>query len=57
MGQRKFDELEGLLYEGSMLLFEKGEFGSGVDLAKLYLEVLQKAEVQPSEDVFKKVAA
>lgn len=34
-GQCKWTELEALLYEGSVLLFDAGEHGSGVDLAKV----------------------
>ena len=40
-GQCKWTELEALLYEGSILLFDAGEHGSGVDLAKVRINEKQ----------------
>ena len=52
----KYLELECLLYDGAVLLFDKGQVGSGVDLVKCFLDVLNKAEnIQPEEKYFLKL--
>ena len=40
--QSKFTEAEDLLYDGAIELFKKKQISSGTDLAKLYVEVLEK---------------
>ena len=53
--QSKWADLETMLYEGAVKLFNHGQGGSGADLAKLYLEILEKAEIKPTEEIMKKV--
>ena len=53
--QNKWDELQTMLYEGAVKLFNHSQGGSGSDLAKLYLEILEKSEAKPSEDIMKKI--
>jgi len=38
--QKKYGEIESMLYEGAMKLFAKDQGGSGADLSKLYLDNL-----------------
>ena len=54
--QGKYVELEILLYEGSLTLFGGGEIGGGVDLAKLFVQVLSSGELVGKEERFQKVA-
>merc|ERR1711963_148315 len=42
--QKKYGEIESMLYEGAVKLFDKDQGGSGADLSKLYLENLTTAE-------------
>ena len=53
--QSKWTELESMLFDGSVKLFNYEQGGSGVDLAKLYLEILEKAGMTPTEEIMKKV--
>ena len=53
--QNKWVELEKMLYEGSVKLFNYEQGGSGADLAKLYLEILEKSEMKPTEEIMKRV--
>ena len=55
-GLKAFEELKTLLYEGAVVLFEKKETGSGVDLTKLFLDTLDKADAERGEDNFQKIA-
>jgi len=52
VGQRKFEELEGMLYEGAVLLFSHKEVSSGIDLAKLYVDVLTSSEAGAQDNRF-----
>jgi len=56
LGQERYDDLLKLLYDGSLLLFEHRQTSSGADLAKLFVEVLQKAKTKVERDVVEKVA-
>ncbi|XP_046386246.1 Golgi to ER traffic protein 4 homolog [Ischnura elegans] len=47
--QKKYDELLELLYDGAMLFFRHDQLASGADVSLLYVDVLSKAEKQPSE--------
>ena len=53
--QNKWTELENMLYEGAVKLFNYDQGGSGADLSKLYLEILEKAEMKPTEEIMKNV--
>ena len=53
--QNKWPELERMLYDGAAKLFGHDQGGSGSDLAKLYLEILEKAEFKPTEEIMIKV--
>lgn len=53
--QNKWTELETMLFDGSVKLFNYEQGGSGVDLAKLYLEILEKSGMTPTEETMKKV--
>lgn len=56
VSQKKFLELEGMLFDGALLLFSHQETASGVDLAKLYVETLTQAEAGPEEARFQRLA-
>jgi hypothetical protein len=56
MGQEKYENLLKLLYDGSVLLFQHQQHASGADLAKLYVEVLQKAKMNVSKDILNNLA-
>jgi len=49
-------ELEGMLFDGALLLFSHQETASGVDLAKLYVETLTQAEAGPEEARFQRLS-
>ena len=53
--QNKWLELENMLYDGAVKLFNHNQGGSGADLSKLYLEILEKAEFKPTEEIMKRV--
>jgi len=56
LGQKKYDELENMLYDGAMLLFSHEEIASGTDLAKLYVDTLNQAEAGPEEIRFLRIS-
>jgi len=56
LGQKKYTDLEGLLYDGAVLLFEHEQVESGIDLAKLYIENLKEGEFEPKDVQFKKIS-
>merc|ERR1719381_171104 len=56
VSQKKFSELEGMLFDGALLLFSHQETASGVDLAKLYVETLTQAEAGPEEARFQRLS-
>lgn len=51
-GQKKYEELESLLYEGATLLFANNQTESGLDLAKLYVENLREGSFPPEDEKF-----
>jgi len=55
IGQRKFEELENMLYEGSTLLFSHNQVESGLDLAKLYIDTLKEGDFKPEDSKFVKI--
>lgn len=59
VGQQKFAQVEDLLYEGAVQLFNHKQTASGADLAKLYVQVLEKREDRDKhvlEEAFQRVA-
>lgn len=56
LGQEKYEDLLNLLYDGASLLFQHQQHSSGADLAKLYVEVLQKGKIKIRNDVLKRLA-
>jgi len=54
-GQKKHEEIEKMLYDGALKLFDKEQGGSGSDLSKLYLENLVAGETKPSDEIMHKV--
>jgi len=56
LGQKKYVELETMLYDGAMLLFSHDEVASGTDLAKLYVDTLNQAEAEPEELHFLRIS-
>ncbi|KAK4009808.1 Golgi to ER traffic protein 4 homolog [Daphnia magna] len=56
MGQERYEPLLKLLYDGAMLLFQHQQHSSGADLAKLYVEVLQKAKLNVQKDIINNLA-
>ena len=56
IGQRKYEELERMLYDGAVLLFSHDEVASGTDLAKLYIDTLNEAEASPEEIHFTRIS-
>ena len=54
-GQSKFAEAEDLLFNGALELFSHNQVSSGVDLTKLFIEVLEKTnQHQRPEDELEK---
>jgi len=56
VGQKKYGELEGMLFDGAVLLFSHQEIASGVDLAKLFVETLTQGEAGPEETRFQRLS-
>ncbi|XP_023323568.1 Golgi to ER traffic protein 4 homolog [Eurytemora carolleeae] len=56
MGQKKYTELETMLYDGACLLYSHSQVESGLDLSKLYLDLLNQGEIKPEDDIFQKIA-
>jgi len=56
LGQKKYVELQGMLYDGAVLLFSHDETASGTDLAKLYVDTLNQAEQAPEELHFVRIS-
>ena len=56
IGQKKFEELESMLFDGAVLLFSHEEIASGTDLAKLYIDTLNEAEAPPEEIHFIRIS-
>ena len=56
IGQKKYTELQGMLYDGALLLFSHDEIASGTDLAKLYIDTLNEAEAGPDEIHFVRIS-
>ena len=56
IGQKKYTELQGMLYDGALLLFSHDEIASGTDLAKLYIDTLNEAEAGPEEIHFVRIS-
>jgi len=48
--QSKLSEAEDLLYDGAVELFKKKQISSGTDLAKLYIEVLEKRDDRTEDE-------
>jgi len=55
VGQRKFEELEGMLYDGAVLLFSHNQVESALDLSKLYVETLKEGDFKPEDSKFIKI--
>ena len=51
--QSKFADAEDLLFDGAMKLFTHKQIGSGTDLAKLFVEVLEKTNERTSAELEK----
>jgi len=56
LGQKKYTELQSMLYDGAVLLFSHDEVASGTDLAKLYIDTLNEAEAAPEEIHFVRIS-
>lgn len=56
LGQKKYGELESMLFDGAVLLFTHKEIASGTDLAKLYVDALNQAEAPPEELHFQRIS-
>jgi len=56
LGQKKYAELESMLYDGAVLLFSKNEIASGIDLAKLYVDTLKEGEQEPEDIHFQRIS-
>jgi len=56
MGQKKYIDLETMLYDGAILLFSHKQVESGLDLAKLYVETLKEGEFKPEDPKFQKIS-
>eukprot|EP00090_Calanus_glacialis_P045641 TRINITY_DN8607_c0_g1_i1.p1 TRINITY_DN8607_c0_g1~~TRINITY_DN8607_c0_g1_i1.p1 ORF type:complete len:336 (-),score=102.85 TRINITY_DN8607_c0_g1_i1:173-1180(-) len=56
LGQKKYGELETMLFDGAVLLFSHDEVASGTDLSKLYVETLNQAEADPEEIHFLRIS-
>ncbi len=55
LGQKKYSSLIELLYNGSHQLLQKEQHTSGADLGILLVDVLQKADITPSQPYFEKL--
>jgi len=55
VGQRKYEELEVMLYDGAILLFSHNQVESGLDLAKLYIDTLKEGDFKPEDSKFIKI--
>lgn len=49
-------ELEQVLFKGALAMFDGGERDSGVDLTKLYIDVLQAGNIPHEEETFVRIA-
>ncbi|KAB7505614.1 Golgi to ER traffic protein 4-like protein [Armadillidium nasatum] len=56
LGQKKYQEVLQLLYEGASLLLAHDQQTSGADLALLMLDVLEKSNSVPNEENISKIA-
>ena len=56
IGQKKYEELQGMLFDGAVLLFSHQQVASGTDLAKLYIDTLNEAESSPEEIHFIRIS-
>jgi len=56
LGQKKYGELETMLFDGATLLFSKDESASGTDLAKLYVDTLKEADQVPEDVHFQRMS-
>ena len=56
IGQKKYVELQSMLYDGAVLLFSHDQVASGTDLAKLYIDTLNEAESLPEEIHFIRIS-
>ena len=56
IGQKKYEELQGMLFDGAVLLFSHDQVASGTDLAKLYIDTLNEAESSPEEIHFIRIS-
>jgi len=56
MGREQYDEVLKLLYDGAVLLFDHNQHSSAADLAKLFVEVLQKSKAKVTKDTVDKLA-
>ncbi len=55
-GEGKFQELEELLFTGTLQMFDRSEVGSAIDIVKLYLNVLSTGDLERKEETFQRVA-
>eukprot|EP00088_Acartia_fossae_P053763 TRINITY_DN6135_c0_g1_i1.p1 TRINITY_DN6135_c0_g1~~TRINITY_DN6135_c0_g1_i1.p1 ORF type:complete len:348 (-),score=55.01 TRINITY_DN6135_c0_g1_i1:297-1319(-) len=55
IGQKKYEDLERMLYDGAILLFSHKQVESGLDLAKLYIDTLKEGEFKPEDSKFIKI--
>ncbi|XP_040576412.1 Golgi to ER traffic protein 4 homolog A [Lepeophtheirus salmonis] len=53
---KKYVECEEILFEGANKLFEEQQMSSGVDLSKLYMQILQEGDIDPQERIFVRVS-
>ena len=56
IGQKKYVELQSMLFDGAVLLFSHEQGASGTDLAKLYIDTLNEAESSPEEIHFIRIS-
>ncbi|XP_014248641.1 Golgi to ER traffic protein 4 homolog [Cimex lectularius] len=56
LGQKKYDGLLNLLYEGATTLLSHDQQISGIDLANLYIDVLVKSNMKPLDDNIRNLA-
>jgi len=56
LGQKKYTELQTMLFEGAVLLFSHDEVASGTDLAKLYIDTLNDEGADPLEIHFVRIS-
>lgn len=50
MGQKRYDDLKELLYDGALKFLTLKQCNSGADLASLLVDVLVKSETKPTEE-------